>query len=40
MNKMMNNQGKSYDNIAEGFPKMRDSFNIEKDFQVTGIDGS
>jgi SAM-dependent methyltransferase len=70
----MNNQGKSYDNIAEGFAKMRDSFNtgqkylddlinhiptqshildigcgsgfpianylIEKNFQVTGIDGS
>lgn len=71
---MMNNQGKSYDSIAEGFAKMRDSFNteqkyldalinhipaqshildigcgsgfpianyfIEKNFSVTGIDGS
>jgi trans-aconitate methyltransferase len=70
----MNNQGESYDIIAEGFAKMRDSFNteqkyldalinyipenshildigcgfgfpiakylIEKNFQVTGIDGS
>ena len=26
----MGNQGKSYDNIAEGFAKMRDSFNTEK----------
>ena len=28
----MNNQGKSYDNIAEGFAKMRDSFNTEQKY--------
>ncbi len=29
---MMNNQGKSYDNIAEGFAKIRDSFNTEQKY--------
>ena len=28
----MNNQGKFYDNIAEGFAKMRDSFNTEQKY--------
>ncbi|MBS0236149.1 MAG: class I SAM-dependent methyltransferase [Proteobacteria bacterium] len=28
----MKNQGKSYDNIAEGFAKMRDSFNTEQKY--------
>ena len=28
----MNNQGKSYDNIADGFAKMRDSFNTEQKY--------
>jgi hypothetical protein len=32
MNKMMNNQGKSYDNIAEGFAKIRDYFNTEQKY--------
>ena len=28
----MNNQGKSYDIIAEGFANMRDSFNTEQKY--------
>jgi len=28
----MNNQGKSYDKIADGFAKMRDSFNTEQKY--------
>ena len=28
----MNHQGKSYDNIADGFAKMRDSFNTEQKY--------
>lgn len=28
----MTHQGRSHDNIAEGFAKMRDSFNTEKKY--------